>query len=71
MTFNRKVDVVERRLLERGYRVERGRRLTRIYTDKGFGRFPRKRINEILEIADRCGAKVSASQPFLIHRREG
>jgi len=69
--YNSKADAAERRLLERGYRLERGRRLTKVYTDAGFGRFPRKRIDEILKIADRSGVKVSASQPFLLHKREG
>jgi len=68
--FNNKTDAVERRLMKKGYRIVRGKRITRIYTRTGFGRFHRKRIDEILRIADRCGAKVSASQPFLLHIRE-
>ena len=71
MAFHSKADAAERRLRERGYRVERGKRHFKVYTLTGFGRFPRKRINEVLKIADRCGVKVSASQPFLLHKREG
>jgi len=49
--------------------LERGKRLTKVYTATGFGEFSRKRINEILEIVDLSGVKVSGSQPFLIHNR--
>lgn len=70
MKFHNKADATERRLLKKGYRLERGRRITRVYTGTGFGRFSRKQIDEVLKIADCCRSKVSASQPFLIHIRE-
>lgn len=70
MTFNNKADAVEGRLMEKGFRIVRGKRNYKIYTDRGFGHFSRKRINEILEIADRTGVDVSGSQPFLLHIRE-
>lgn len=62
-------DKIERLLLERGYMVERRSRNLKVVRP-GFGCFSRRMHDEIIEIVDHYGAKVSFAGPFYVHKRE-
>ncbi len=62
-------DKIERLLRERGFLVERRNRSLKVVRT-GFGRFSRRMHDDILDIIDRYGAKVSFAGSFYIHKRE-
>lgn len=65
--FRTFVDKAERVFRERGYEVSRRRRGLKVVTN--FGRFPRRRINELLEIADQCNVVVCFAGSALIFKK--